>query len=97
MCFGWLPWDSVALVWVCQRGCGFAGVGCGGFGFASVGMVGLGGSHGIRWRGFGWADVGVGLPAWVVVEAGEWRERGRLRGKFLKKKKKLFKKIIRLF
>jgi hypothetical protein len=42
--------------------------------------------------------VGVGLPAWVVVEARDWREKGRLRGKFLKKKKKkLFKKIIRLF
>ena len=25
----------------------------------------LGGCHEIRWRGFGFADVGVGLPAWV--------------------------------
>uniref|UniRef100_A0A2N9IVP9 Transmembrane protein n=1 Tax=Fagus sylvatica TaxID=28930 RepID=A0A2N9IVP9_FAGSY len=30
-----------------------------------MGMVGLGGCYGIRWRGFGWASVGVGLPAWV--------------------------------
>jgi hypothetical protein len=50
LCFGWLPWDSVAWVWVCRRGCGFAG----------VGMVGLGGCHGIRWRGFGFASVGCG-------------------------------------
>ena len=42
----WLPWDSVAWVWVCRRG----------------------------YRGFGWAGVGVGLPAWVVVGLGGCRE-----------------------
>ena len=97
--------------------------------------------HGIRWCGFGFAGVGVGLPAWVwwvwVVAMGfggvglglpawvvvglglptwvswvwvgrrgcgfagmglrlAW-ERETERGEFLKKKKMLFKKIIRLF
>ena len=53
----WLFEDGVVLVgwwlWVCGLRfwwCGFAG----------VGMVGLGGCHGIRWRGFGFADVGCG-------------------------------------
>ena len=31
--FGWLPWDSVAWVWVSRRGCGFASMGYGGFGW----------------------------------------------------------------
>jgi hypothetical protein len=86
LCFGWLPWDLVVWVWVCRRGYGGFGwlpwdlvawiwVGRRGCGFAGVGMVGLGGCHGIRWHGFVWAGVGVGLPAWVVVGLGgchEW-------------------------
>jgi hypothetical protein len=85
MCFGWLPWDSVAWVWVCRHGYGGFGwllwdsvawvwVGQCGCGFAGMGMVGLGGCHGIRWREFGWVGVGVGLPAWVVVGLGGCRE-----------------------
>jgi hypothetical protein len=73
-------------LWVCVLG-GCHEIWWRGFGWAGVGMVGLGGCHGIQWRGFEWAGVGVGLLAWVVVEAGDWRERGRLRGEFLKKKK----------
>ena len=30
----------------------------------------LGGCHVIRWRGFRFVDVGVGLPVWVVVGLG---------------------------
>jgi hypothetical protein len=91
MRFGGVGLGLSAWVWVCRRGCGFAG----------VGMVGLGGCHGIRWRGFGFAGVGCGgfgfasvgcggfgLPAWVswVLGGPAWVWVCWCGGEFRKKK-----------
>uniref|UniRef100_A0A2N9FFI1 Uncharacterized protein n=1 Tax=Fagus sylvatica TaxID=28930 RepID=A0A2N9FFI1_FAGSY len=63
---------TASFWWV--GGCGFAVCDCGGvglrFAIVVVWVCVLGGCHGIRWRGFGFAGVGVGLPAWVVVGLG---------------------------